>query len=286
MASIWKGSLTFGLVNIPIELRSAVRSDHISFRLLHAEDLSPVRYERVCQAEDEPIPWSEIVKGYEYKKGKFVVLTDADFEKAALTTSHTIDILDFVKQEEIDPRFFETPYYIIPAKGGEKAYALLRDAIRDRETVGIGKIIIHQKQHLAAVKVVGAALTLEIMRFATELVDPKEYTFPHAQSGSAQEKKMATQLIDSLTSAFHPEKYTDEYRANLMRVINAKLKGKKVKLEEPEGPDQDADVIDLMSRLKQSLAHKRGGTTTSRPRKTTARKTVSRRTTRAKRKSA
>lgn len=281
MASIWKGSLTFGLVNIPVELRAAVRDDHIKFRLLHDEDLSPVKYERVCQEENEPIPWSEIVKGYEYQKGKFVVLTDADFEKAALTTSHSVDILDFVKQEEIDPRYFETPYYMVPGKGGEKAYALLRDAIRDRDVVGVGKIIIHQKQHLAAVKAVDAALTLEIMRFANELVDPKEYTFPHVQN-SPQEKKMTLQLLDTLTDTFDPEKYTDEYRANLMRVIDAKLKGKKVKLREPQSADQDSDVIDLMARLKQSLDRK-GGRTTTKARKTAAR---TRHTTRARRKSA
>jgi DNA end-binding protein Ku len=266
MPSIWKGSLTFGLVNIPIELRSAVRSDHISFRLLHADDHSPVRYERVCQAEDEPVPWSEIVKGYEYQKGKFVVLTDKDFETAALESTSTIDILDFVKQDEIDPRYFETPYYLLPAKGGEKAYALLREAIRESGSVGIGKIILHQKQHLAGVKVVGNALMLELMRFANELVDATEYAFPPARDVKPQERKMALQLVDSLTDTFDPTKYTDEYRANLMRVITAKMKGKKVRLREPAEPKQDATVIDLMARLQESLAHqgKRSGTRSSR----------------------
>jgi DNA end-binding protein Ku len=262
MPSIWKGSLTFGLVNIPIELRSAVRSDHISFRLLHADDRSPVRYERVCQAEDEPVPWSEIVKGYEYQKGKFVVLTDKDFETAALESTSTIDILDFVKQDEIDPRYFETPYYLLPAKGGEKAYALLREAIRESGSVGIGKIILHQKQHLAGVKVVGNALMLELMRFASELVDATEYAFPPTRDVTAPERKMALQLVDSLTDTFDPTKYTDEYRANLMRVITAKMKGKKARLREPAEPKQDAKVIDLMARLQESLAHrgKRSGT--------------------------
>src|SRR5690242_578706 len=172
MAAIWKGSLAFGLVNIPVELRTAIRSDHISFRLLHEEDLSPVKYERVCQTDGEPVPWNEIVKGYEYEKGKFVVLTDDDFKAAALESSKTIDILDFVQETEIDPRYFETPYFLVPAKGGDKPYALLREAIRNAKAVGIGKIIIRQAQHLAGVKVVGDALVLEIMRFANELVDP------------------------------------------------------------------------------------------------------------------
>src|SRR6476620_7674057 len=130
MASIWKGSLTFGLVHVPVEMKPAVRADQIHFRQLHAEDMSPIKYERVCQADGEPVPWSEIVKGYEYEKGKYVVLTDDDFKKAALDSSRTIDIIDFVRQDEIDSRYFETPYYLLPAKGGDKPYALLREAMR------------------------------------------------------------------------------------------------------------------------------------------------------------
>jgi len=253
MAAIWKGSLTFGLVNIPVELKTAVRADHISFRLLHKDDLSPVKYERVCQAEGEPVPWNEIVKGYEYEKGKFVVLTDEDFKTAALEQSKTIDILDFVKEDEIDPRYFETPYYLVPAKGGEKPYALLREAIRQTGSVGIGKIIIRQTQHLAAVKVVGDALVLEIMRFANELVDAKELSFPSREAIRPQELQMAEQLVANLAEPFDPTRYTDEYRANLMKIIKAKMKGKKVKLEEPEGEARDSDVLDLMSRLRASL---------------------------------
>ena len=253
MAAIWKGSLTFGLVTIPVELKTAVRADHISFRLLHKEDLSPVKYERVCQAEGEPVPWNEIVKGYEYEKGKFVVITDEDFKAAALEQSRTIDILDFVKQEEIDPRYFETPYYLVPSKGGEKPYALLREAIRQTGMVGVGKIIIRQTQHLAGVKVIGDALVLEIMRFANELVDAKEFDFPSRQGVRPQELQMAEQLVANLAEPFDPTRYTDEYRANLMKVIKAKMKGKKVKLEEPEGEARDSDVLDLMSRLRASL---------------------------------
>jgi len=195
MAAIWKGSLTFGLVNIPVELKTAVRADHISFRLLHKDDLSPVKYERVCQADGESVPWNEIVKGYEYDKGKFVVLTDEDFKAAALEQSKTIDILDFVREDEIDPRYFETPYYLVPAKGGEKPYALLREAIRQTGSVGIGKIIIRQTQHLAGVKVVGEALVLEIMRFANELVDASEFNFPNREAVRPQELQMAEQLV-------------------------------------------------------------------------------------------
>jgi DNA end-binding protein Ku len=253
MAAIWKGSLTFGLVNIPVELKTAVRGDHISFRLLHEADLSPVKYERVCQADGQPVPWNEIVKGYEYEKGRFVVLTDDDFKAAALEQSKTIDILDFVKEEEIDPRFFETPYYLVPGKGGDKPYALLREAIRNTGSVGIGKIIIRQTQHLAAVKVVGDALVLEIMRFANELVDSKDFSFPARDAIRPQELQMAEQLVANLAEPFDPTRYTDEYRANLMKVIKAKMKGKKPRLEGPEGETRDSDVLDLMSRLRASL---------------------------------
>ena len=256
MASIWKGSLTFGLVNIPVELKPAVREDHIKFRLLHEDDLSPVKYERVCQRDGEPVPWSEIVKGYEYQKGKFVVLTEKDFDAAALEASKNIDILDFVKQEQIDPRFFERPYYLVPVKGGEKAYALLRESIRKTKSVGIGKVILHQTQHLAGIKVIGDALVLEIMRFAGELVDANEYAFPKSATVRPQEMHMAEQLIENLAAPFDPEKYTDEYRENLMRVIKAKMKGKKAKLREPETSHEDNGVIDLMARLQQSLHHK------------------------------
>src|SRR5688572_12298197 len=144
MASIWKGSLTFGLVHVPVEMKTAVRTDQIHFRMLHADDMSPIKYERVCQADGEPVPWNEIVKGYEYEKGKFVVLTDDDFKKAALDSSRTIDIIDFVREDEIDARFFETPYYLLPTKGGDKPYALLREAMRATGVVGIGKVIIRR----------------------------------------------------------------------------------------------------------------------------------------------
>jgi DNA end-binding protein Ku len=261
MASIWKGSLTFGLVSMPVHLQAAVREDHISFRMLHSEDLSPVKYERVCQSDGEPVPWSEIVKGYEYEKGKYVVMSDEDFRAAALETSDAIEILDFVREDEIDPRYFETPYYLVPGKGADVPYALLREAIRQSQSVGVGKIVLRQKQHIAAVKALGDALVLELMRFQHELVDPAEYRFPTAERVRPQELKMAEQLIANLAGPFDPSKYNDEYRANLMRVIRAKMKGKKVKAAaEPERAPEDAQVVDLMERLRRSLGEtgKRG----------------------------
>ena len=255
MASIWKGSITFGLVHVPVEMKTAVRSDHVSFRMLHAEDLSPIKYERVCQADGEPVAWSEIVKGYEYEKGKFVVLTDEDFKKAALDSSKTIDIIDFVRDDEIDARFFETPYYLVPTKGGDKPYALLREAMRQTGVVGIGKVIIRRTQHLAGVRVVGDALVMELMRFANELVDISDYAFPGTNMIREQELSMAKQLVENLAEPFDPSRYTDDYRSNLMKLIRAKMKGKKVTAAEalPE-EDEDSQVLDLMSRLQASLA--------------------------------
>jgi DNA end-binding protein Ku len=280
MAAIWKGSVSFGLVNIPVELRTAVRSDHISFRMLREEDLSPIKYERVSAADGEPVPWNEIVKGYEYEKGKYVVMTDDDFKAAAIEGGKTIDILDFVKEDEIDPRYFETPYYLVPAKGAEKSYALLREAISTSETVGIGKVIVRQKQHLAAIKVVGDALVLEIMRFSNELVDPKEYAFPDKEKVRPQELKMAEQLIENLAEPFDPSKYTDDYRSNLIKIINAKMKGRKVKLAEPEEVE-DTGVLDLMTKLRASLEQ---GTTKKKGR--AAKKTPAKRARSTKRKTA
>jgi len=254
MRPLWTGALTFGLVNIPVRLHSAVQAkERVSFRLLHKTDLSPIKYERVCQKEGEPVDWKEIVKGYEYSKGKFVVLDDDDFKAAAIESSKTIEILDFVASNEIDSRYFETPYYVVPAKGGEKAYALLREAIKRTGMVGIGKITMRTNAlHLAAVKAVGDAIVLEIMRFQDELVDVGEFSFPSEEGVRPQELQMAEQLVGNLSQTFDPSKYTDDYRDNLMKIIRAKMKGKKLEVPEPE-ERESTHVVDLMQRLKDSL---------------------------------
>jgi len=251
--ALWKGSISFGLVNIPIELHTAVRNHRPKFRMLHAKDKSPVKFERVCLRDGHPVAWEDLVKGYEYSKGRFVVMTKEDFQAAAVEKTRTVDIVDFVKAEEIDDRFFETPYYLVPAKGGERAYALLREAIRDSGRIGIAKFILRDAQHLAAVESIENALVLSVMRFSDELVDVAQFEFPSAEGVRKAELDMAKALVNSLAAEWDPAKYTDQYRENLLRIIQGKVKGKDVALEAPQEPRQ-AEVVDLMERLRRSLA--------------------------------
>ena len=250
--ALWKGSISFGLVNIPIELHTAVRDHRPKFRMLHAKDKSPVKFERVCIRDGKPVAWADLVKGYEYQKGHFVVLTKEDFQAAALNKTRTVDIIDFVKSEEIDDRYFETPYYLTPSKGGERAYALLREAIRESGRVGIAKFILREAQHLAAVEVIDQALVLTMMRFSDELVETKGFDFPGTQGIRKPELDMAKALVNNLAAEWDSSKYTDEYRENLLKVIKAKMKGKHIEVE-PTAEPRQAEVVDLMERLRQSL---------------------------------
>lgn len=251
--AIWKGSISFGLVSIPVELHTAVRDHRPKFRMLHARDKSPVRYERVCQREGKPVAWEDLVKGYEYEKGRFIVLTKEDLKTVALNKDKAIDIMDFVEAHQIDDRYFETPYYLTPDKGGQHAYALLREALRDSGRVGIAKIIIREAQHLAAVEVIENALVLTLLRYADELVDTSQLSFPASEKPRKAELDMARMLIDNLASEWDPSRYTDEYRENLMKLIKARLKGEKPRLPAAQGEPQGAEVVDLMERLRQSL---------------------------------
>jgi DNA end-binding protein Ku len=251
--ALWKGSISFGLVNIPIELHTAVRNHRPKFRMLHAKDKSPVKFERVCIKDGHPVAWEDLVKGYEYQKGRFIVLTKEDFQAAALEKTRTIDIVDFVEAEEIDDRYFETPYYLVPTKGGERAYALLREAIRESRRIGIAKFILRDAQHLAALEVIENALVLSVMRFADELVDEKQFELPSAEGVRKQELDMAKALVNSLAAGWDPSKYTDQYRENLLRIIQGKAKGEEVELE-PAAEPRQAEVVDLMERLRRSLA--------------------------------
>ena len=257
MASIWSGALTFGLVNIPVSLASAVRAaDKTSFRMLHKEDLTPIKFERVCPLDEEVVPWNEIVKGYEYSKEKFVVVTTEDFARIKTPSSKAVEMTDFVHADEIDPRYFDTPYYLVPQKGGEKPYALLREALAKTQMVGVGKLTLRQKEHLVAVRPVGDALVLELMRFEHELVEPETLHFPDAaqQNVRPQELAMAEQLIANLAESFDPAKYKDEYEEKLQALLKAKLKGKKLPDEDDDEKPQKTNVIDLVARLQESIA--------------------------------
>jgi DNA end-binding protein Ku len=257
--AIWTGSIAFGLVNIPIELHRAIRDTRPRFRLLHAKDKSPVRFERVCEREDRAVAWGEVVKGYEYAKGKFVVLTAEDMKRAALEKTRTLDIFNFVPGDDIDDRFFETPYYAVPGKGGERAYVVLREALRESGKTGVGKIMLRETQHLAALEAMGEALVLTMMRFPDELAALSDFRFPATAAPRPKEVQMAKALIDQLSAKWSPDKYKDEYEANLLRVIRAKLKGTSPRLKDELPDTRHGKVVDLMERLQQSLAGSRPG---------------------------
>jgi len=254
MRAIWKGSISFGLVNIPIALYPATRREELKFRLLRRSDLSPVNYKRVAEKDGKEVPWDQIVKGYEYEKGKYVVLKDEDFERVDLEATQTVDIQDFVDVDEIDPMFFYKPYYLEPQKGGDKAYALLRDALKDSNRVGIAKVVIKTRQYLAGVKPEDGALVLELMHFADELADTEKLHVPKKVEVGKREMNMAKSLIDSMSSKWEPEKYRDDYREALMEVIEEKVEagGKEIE-EKPRKAPKPTKVIDLVSVLQKSL---------------------------------
>jgi DNA end-binding protein Ku len=257
--AIWKGSISFGLVNIPIALYPATRREELKFRLLRKSDLSPVNYKRVAEKDGKEVPWDQIVKGYEYEKGKYVVLKDEDFERVDLEATQTVDIQDFVDQEEVDPMFFYKPYYLEPQKGGDKAYALLRDALKDTNKVGVAKVVIKTRQYLAGVKPEDGALVLELMHFADELADPEKLHVPKKAEVGKREMSMAKSLIDSMSLKWNPKKYKDDYREALMEVIEEKVEagGKEIE-EKPKKAPKPAKVIDLVSVLQKSLEQSDG----------------------------
>src|SRR2546427_6185723 len=259
MRAIWKGSISFGLVNIPIGLYPATRKEDLRFRLLRKGDLSPVNYKRVAEKDGREVPWDQIVKGYEYEKGKYVMLKDEDFQRVDIEATQTVDIQDFVELDEIDPIFFYKPYYLEPQKGGDKAYALLRDALKDSKKVGVAKVVIKTREYLAGVKPEDGALVLELMHFADELADTSKLHIPKKVEVGKREMTMAKSLIDSMSSKWNPEKYKDDYREALMEVIEEKVEagGKEIE-EKPRKAPKPTKVIDLVSVLQKSLEESGG----------------------------
>ncbi len=255
MRAVWKGSISFGLVNIPVALQAASRTEELKFRLLRSKDLSPVNYKRVAQVDGKEVPWNEIVKGYEYEKDKYVVLKDDDFKRVDLEATDTIDIVDFVEVAQINPMYFYKPYYLEPLKGGAGAYRLLRDVLADTKKAGISKVIVKKRQHLAAVKANGNLLVLELMRFSDELVPPSAITIPSEKTIGKRELTMARTLVNQMTSDWDAERYTDEYRSALMKLIDKKVaSGGKELPKEGHTVKRPTNVIDLASVLRQSLA--------------------------------
>jgi DNA end-binding protein Ku len=255
MRPIWKGAISFGLVTIPVQVLPAVSSaDKVSFRMLRQSDLSPIRFKRVAEVDGEEVPWKEIVKGYEYEKGKFVVFTEEDFDRVELDSVDSIAIQEFVELAEINPIFFDKPYYVEPLKGGGPAYALLRDVLAETGKVGIAKVAMRGRQHLAALKPNGPLLVLEQMHFAKEIAPADGLKYPETKAG-AREKEMAKTLVEQMSGDWNPEAYTDEYSDALLKLIEKKVAAGGQEL--PAGAKRHAraatNVIDLVAVLQQSL---------------------------------
>jgi len=251
MRPIWKGTISFGLVSIPVGLYSATRRQaELHFRLLHDKDQAPIDYRRYCSEEDVEVEWKDIVKGYEYEKGRFVVVSDEDFKRARVAGTQMIEIRDFVRAGEVDPAYFETPYWLAPDKAGRKAYALLHGALEESQRVGIGTIVIRERQRLAALRPSGSALMLTTMRFVGELRAADEVDLPARVKVPKKEMALARELVEALAGPFEPEQYHDTYTELLRAVIERKIDGKEVAVPKAPRPPK---VVDLMDALRKSL---------------------------------
>jgi DNA end-binding protein Ku len=250
--AIWTGSINFGLVNIPIKLFTAVHENELHFNMLHGKDHGRIGFQRVCNTCNKKVEWNDIVKGYEYEKDHYVILSDKDLKEANVEATQSIDIVQFVDLSEINPMYFEKPYYLEPEKKAKHAYALLRDALAKSGKVGIARVVIKTREHLAALKPQGDALVLEIMHFADELVDPSTFEFPPKnEKVPPAEMKAAMMLIDTMASKFEPTEYHDKYRDDVMAMIEARAQGRETK----KAPKKAAPskLVDLMDVLQQSL---------------------------------
>ena len=261
--AFWRGSISFGLVNIPVALHPAQESHDLSFNQLDRRDLNPIGYKRINKKTEKEVPWSQIVRGYQYRKGRYVVLTDQDLRRANVEATQTIDIVGFVEASQISPLYFETPYYIEPSKGGAKAYALLRDALKRTGRVGVASVVLRTRQHMAALIEREGVLVLELLRWNHEIRDPKDLEIPGERGArvSAKEADMAEQLVRGMSDRWNPKQYKDTYAADLMALIRKKVSsGKTAEIDESEPPARkEGVVVDLMPLLKQSLEGARGG---------------------------
>lgn len=264
MRPLWKGAITFGLVSIPVSLYPATRREELKFRLLRESDHSPVNYKRVAEADGKEVPWDQIVKGYEYEKDKFVVLKEADFARVDVEATQTVDILNFVNLDEVDPLLFYKPYYLEVSKGGDKAYVLLRDALVDSGKIAIAKVVIRARQHLAAVKPQNRGLMLELMHFPKELVDVEEFHEPAEKTVGKAEFQMARKLIDSMSAKWNPDDYNDDYHEALEKLIEDKIEHPSTQAPKVARKKPASNVVDLVAVLQESLKQ------TGAPRKSSA----------------
>lgn len=253
-SSVWKGHLTFGLVSLPVRLFTAARSETLSFNQLHKHDNSRVKQVLYCQSEDKPITRDEIVKGYEYEKGKYVVIADEDIRKVAPKTAKVMEIQEFVKATDVDPVYLESSYYMAPDEGGEKPYSLLFEALRQTNYYAIAKIAMHNREHIVIVRPGEQGMILHTMYYSDEVRRADEFR-TDVSAVSEKEMNLAKMLVESLAAGFEPEKYHDTYRANLRKMIDAKIEGQAV-VETPE--EKIAPVIDIMEALKKSLEARKG----------------------------
>lgn len=250
--AVWKGLVNFGLVNIPIELHTATRDHMPKFRLLHRKDMSPISLERVCQTDGKAVAWDDLVKGYEVEPGQFVALTEDDFKTAARERSRSIEITSFVPVNDIDVRYWDKPYYAAPAKGAEQTYVLLARALGKSGRAGIAKYVMRKRQHLVALVPLGDQLVVSMLRFPEDLV-----ALPTRKSGTkvpARELALAGQLIDGMAEEWNPDQYADDYVNALMEVIDTKAEGGTVKRPKAGPAPEKTNVVDLVARLKASLA--------------------------------
>lgn len=252
MRAIWKGSISFGLVYIPIAVYPATREEKLSFRQLRASDLSPIRYKKVADADQKEVTADQIVKGFEYERGRFIVLKEEDFAKVRIESTHSIDITDFVDLSQVDPKFFYKPYFLEPQKGGEKAYALLHKALAGTGKIGIAKVVISNREYLASVKPDGLFLVLDLMHFASEILAPEELKNGSATAITDKELKMAQSLVESMSTPWEPEKYRDEYRNAVMQMIEEKAQHKEI-AKKPAPAVRATNVVDLVKVLQESL---------------------------------
>ncbi|MCC4621403.1 Ku protein [Xanthomonas cassavae CFBP 4642] len=285
---IWTGTLSFGLLNVPVSLMSGERKVDLHFRMLDSRDKKPIRFERVNADTGDEVPWKEIVKAFEYDKGSYVIVEEQDIRSAAPESHETVEVETFVNAADIDPRYFEKPYILVPGKKAEKGYVLLRETLRDTGKVGIAKVVIRTREYLAAVMPQGDALILLLLRYQQEVVDPQDYKLPAGAVGdyriTAKEQQMARQLIESMSGTWRPEDYHDEFRGKLEKILRKRIQAKggttKVEAEPPPHEDATTNVVDFMSLLQKSLqantrtpAKKTSAAVTSAPaRKTAARK--------------